>query len=113
MKKFKNDKERIAFLEDYRNEKKYDGWNGWYLWKHDEDLQRSWWRLDLPDSAIVVEEQQRTYTWPNVHVTWTVMHWYIVTDWSGNIPFGDFVASRSLALAKIKQIEKEMLRDGD
>ena len=114
MKKFKNDKERIAFLEDYRNEKKYDHWNGWYLWKHDEDLQRSWWRLDFPDgSSLVVEEQRRTYTWPNTHVAWTVMHWYIVTDWSGNIPFGDFVASRSLALAKIKQIEKEMSRDGD
>ena len=35
MKKFKNDNERIAFLEDYRNEQ-----NGWYLWKHDEDLDR-------------------------------------------------------------------------
>lgn len=101
MKKFKNDKERIAFLEDYRNKD-----NGWYLWKHDEDLQRSWWRFDLPDCALIVEEQRLTITWPNTHVIWRVIHWYIVSDWSGNIPFGDFVASRSLALAKIKEIEK-------
>ena len=101
MEKFKNDKERIAFLEDYRNKN-----HGWYLWKHDEDLQRSWWRYDLPDCALIVEEQQLTYSWPNVHVTWTVMHWYIVTDGSGNTPFGDFVASRTQALAKVKEIEK-------
>lgn len=102
MRKFKNDKERIAFLEDYRNKD-----NGWYLWKHDEDLQRSWWRFDLPDCALIVEEQKRTIEWPNTHVAWLVIHWYIVSDWSGNHTFGDQVASRSLALAKIKEIEKK------
>lgn len=107
MQKFKNDKERLAFLEDYRNDRKYDGWNGWYLWKHDEDLQRTWWRLDLPDgSSLVVEEQKRTFSWPNVHTDWAVIHWYIVTDWNGFAYFGDYVASRSLALKKIKEIEK-------
>lgn len=109
-KRFRNDKERIAFLEDYRNKE-----NGWYLWKHDEDLQRSWWRYDLKGSALIVEEQQRTYSWPNVHVAWSVMHWYIVTDWSGNTPFGDYVASRSQALAHIKELEKkgELIDDGE
>lgn len=37
LKTFKNDKERIAFLEDYRNTR-----NGWKLWKCDEDLSRTW-----------------------------------------------------------------------
>lgn len=111
--KFKNDKERIAFLEDYRNDRKYDGWNGWYLWKYDEDLQRTWWRLDLPDrSSLVVEEQKRTFSWPNVHTDWAVIHWYIVTDWNGSACFGDYVASRTQALTKIKEVEKGM-RNGD
>lgn len=102
MKKFRNDKERIAFLEDYRNEQ-----NGWYLWKHDEDLQRSWWRFDLPDCALIVEEERRTFTYPHRHVTWNVVHWYIVSDWTESAKtFGDQVASRTQALAKIKEIEK-------
>lgn len=107
MKIFKNDKERITFLEDYRNEKKWNIWNGWYLWKHDEDLQRTWWRCDLPDgSSLVVEEERRTFQWPKTHVTWNVTHWYVVKSWTGEAPFGDYVASRSQALAKIKEIEK-------
>ena len=102
MKKFKNDRERIAFLEDYRNEK-----NGWYIWKHDDDLQRTWLRCDLPDCALIVEEQQKTFTYPNLHISWYVMHWYIVDDWTGRTKtFGDQVASRSLALRKLKEIEK-------
>lgn len=114
MKFFKNDKERIAFLEDYRNERKSDIWNGWYLWKHDEDLQRTWWRLDLPDgSSLIVEEQKRTFTYPNIHTDWYVMHWYIVESWDGSACFGDYVASRSMALSKIKKLEKEALKDGD
>lgn len=104
MKKFKNDKERIAFLEDYRNEQ-----NGWHLWKHDEDLQRKWWRQDLPDgSSLIVEEQQQTFQWPATHVTWIVVHWFVVEDWSGTACFADYTGSRSMALQKIKEIEKEM-----
>lgn len=102
MKKFKNDKERIAFLEDYRNRD-----NGWYLWKHDPMLQRIWWCYDLPDKTmLVVEEQKRTLSWPNIHTEWLVMHWYIVPDLESSPIFGDCVASRSLALAKIKELER-------
>lgn len=102
MKKFKNDKERIAFLEDYRNRD-----NGWYLWKHDPMLQRTWWCYDLPDKTmLVVEEQKRTLSWPNIHTAWLVMHWYIVPELESSPIFGDCVASRSLALAKIKEIER-------
>ena len=52
---FKNDKERIAFLEDDRN-----GNNGWYLWGDNQELGRRWWRYDLPDCAFVVEEEKHT-----------------------------------------------------
>lgn len=100
IKELKNDKERTAFLEDYRN---LD--NGWYLWKDYRDINRRMWRLPLADYvAFVVEEQLRTYEWPNVHTTWSVMHWYIIEN--PDAIFGDCVASRSLALAKLKEVQK-------
>lgn len=102
--KFKNDKERIAFLEDYRNEQ-----NGWYRWKEDSDLDRVWWRYDLPDCALIVEEQLRTITWPNPHREMTVVHWFIINDWK--LPFADGVTSRSMALAELKRCEKEAAHD--
>ena len=93
--RFRNDKERGAFLEDYRNEK-----NGWYLWKEDDEINRKMWRRDLPDCALIVEEQQVTYRWPDKHVAWAAAHWYLISDW--HIPFADGQVSRSQALEKIK-----------
>lgn len=95
----KNDKERIAFLEDYRN-----GDHGWYLWKDDDDLQRRWWRFDLDECALIVEEQLQTLRWPNTHQKWIVTHWFIITDW--HEPFADGTASRTQALAKLKEVTK-------
>lgn len=98
----KNDKERIAFLEDYRNMD-----NGWYVWKSDDELQRRMWMLRLAaDAVFVVEEQMQTFAWPNKHTSWSVMHWYIIED--PTAIFGDCVASKSMALAKLK----EVLRNG-
>jgi len=106
--KFKNDKERIAFLEDYRNKE-----NGWYLWKHDEDLQRSWWRYDLPDCSLIVEEDQMTFNYPNRHVDWFARNWFIIRDWSFNTKtFRDQVASRTMALKELKRIEKQEASGG-
>lgn len=101
--KFKNDKERIAFLEDYRNLDR-----GWYLWKVDDDLMRRWWRYDLPDCALIVEEDQRTFTWPSPCVEWSIINWFIIKDWTFNqATFRDQVASRSMALLEIKRIERQ------
>ncbi len=97
--KFKNDKEHIAFLDDYRN---ID--NGWRLWKEDPDIGRRWWRNDLLDSSLIVEEEQRKYKWPDTHITWTVVHWFIVTG--GADVFSEYVASRTLALAHLKEVMK-------
>ena len=94
--RFKNDKERGAFLDDYRNEQ-----NGWYIWKEGDDINRQMWRRDLQDCALIVEEQQMTFRWPQEHIDWSVMHWYIIEDWSQ--PFADSQASRTLALKKLKE----------
>lgn len=93
--KLKNDKERLAFL-DARTKA-----TGWYLWKEDSDLQREWWRFDLPDAAIIVEEQKITYQYPKPHVDTSILHWYIIEDWNGL--FADQVASRTQALQLIKK----------
>lgn len=76
MKKFRNDKERIAFLEDYTNTK-----NGWKLDKEDTGKSRRWWRLDLPDGTVlIVEEELRTFIWPIKHTEWNVLTWFIIKD---------------------------------
>lgn len=101
MRVFKNDKERLAFLDNYRETA-----NEWRLWNSSADLDRKWWRLDLPDGwAFVVEEEMRTITWPKVHTKWIVKHWYIVPK-KLTAPFGDFVASRTQALDKLKQLDR-------
>ena len=97
---FKNDKERLAFLDDYRNTSA-----GWYLWYAIEEIQRRWWKFDFDNFSIIVEEQKRTYNWPEHHEAWTVVHWYI-TDGNDN-PFGDYVASRTMALARLKELNRK------
>ena len=94
--KFKNDKERLAFLDDYHNTSA-----GWYLWKEIEDIDRRFWRFDFFDCSFVVEEQLQTLQWPYPREEWRFLHWYIVEDWRE--PFADSVASRSLALARLKE----------
>ena len=103
--KFKNDKERIAFLEDYRN-----GENGWYLWKSDPEIDRRWWRYDLPDCALIVEEDRQTFEWPKRRVEWRVVNWFIIKDWTlKDKTFRDQVGSRSMALAELKRCQREGL----
>ena len=97
---FKNDKERIAFLEDYRNQD-----NGWWLWKKDNDLNRKWWRFDLTDCSFIVEEQLQTIRWPDVHEKYCVVHWYVIDNYEA--PFADGQASRTQALARLKEAEKK------
>lgn len=100
MQKFKNDIERKQFLDDYRNEQ-----SGWFLWKNDDDLERRWWRYDLPDgTSLIVEEEKETFHWPNKHIKWEARCWY-VAEWK-NVPFSDYRASKTQALAKIKEIGK-------
>ena len=103
LKALRNDKERIAFLEDYTNEG-----NGWKLWKGDTDLQRRMWRYDLPDCMLVVEEEKTTIIYPKEQQEWIARNWYIAYDMSGAVPFADYRASRTMALFKIKEITKRI-----
>lgn len=100
--KFKNDKERIAFLEERRHDQ------GWYLWREDKTTDRRMWRFDTKESSIVVEEHRQTLRYPHTHIKWMVAGWYIVRE-LGTVPFEDWRASRTLALQEIKRCEKEGL----
>lgn len=99
MRRFKNEKERKAFLDDYRNMD-----NGWRLWKEDEDIDRRMWRNDLLDFAFVVEEQLITRSWPEEHVNWEVIRWYVVTDHEK--PFADYQSSKTQVLEKLKEWDR-------
>jgi len=103
MKQFKNDNERKAFLEDYRNTN-----NGWYLWRDHPYLQRRLWRHELPGCSLVVEEEYRTFLWPEEYKDWTAIGWYLIKDWSQtDKTFADQKGSKTQALQLIKQLQKE------
>ena len=103
--KFKNDKERISFLEDYRNRK-----NGWDLWKDVPEIYRRWWRFDLPDCSLIVEDDRQTFEWPEKRVERRVVNWFIIKDWTfKDKTFRDQVGSRSMALAELKRCQREGL----
>lgn len=55
-KTFKNDRERKAFLDDYRN-----GKNGWYLWTYENALERRWWRNDMTEGISFIVEEDNLY----------------------------------------------------
>ena len=109
-KKFKNDKERTDFLDDYRNAE-----NGWILWKEDADLSIRIWRNDLSeDHAYIVEENLVTYGWPQRHQVWAVRDRYII-DWSktgtdmekNQKSFRDQRASKTQQLTDLKEFQKK------
>lgn len=100
--KLKNDKERIAFLEERRKE------DGWFLWIRDSVIGRRFRRYDTEEGgSIIVEERYQTITWPKPEAKWIERNWYLFTDAeSYNQPFEDRKASRTLALAYIKTLDE-------
>jgi hypothetical protein len=111
-KTFKNDKERKAFLEDYRNAA-----NGWYLWTYDNALERRWWRLDMTEGiSFIVEEDNLFFAYPKRHDEWTPQQWYITDQRIAQYAcgdekphFGNYRASKSQAMEYLKKIEKGII----
>lgn len=101
--RFYNDKDRIAFLENYRNDEA-----GWYLW-HDmaDTVGLRWWRHDdvSDDFALVVVEELFSGTtpdiWPETTPRWRAKHYYMVRDWGQ--PFADAVTNRTQVLKEMKK----------
>lgn len=99
--KLKNDKERIAFLEERREE------DGWFLWINDPGLGRRFWRYDdEKDGSIIVEERLQTITYPKTEMKWIERNWYLFDGESWGLPFEDRKASRTLALQYIKTLDE-------
>jgi len=102
---FKNDKERRKFLDNYRDEA-----SGWKLWKSDEEMERRWWRNDMPAMSLVVEEELRTYMYPAKHSEWVVLHWYAlgaVASAEGNEKdhFGDCSVGKTAVMGALKSLK--------
>lgn len=99
--KFKNDKERTAFLEEYRNESA-----GWYMWMENTTLNRRIWRYDLKaGGALVVEEHLQTYHWPDEHLEWRATDRFLLTGEYVDA-FDDCKASRTQQLDYIKKLKE-------
>lgn len=107
--KFKNDRARRAFLDDYRNTM-----NGWQMWKVDPEIERRMWKLDIIDDiSIIVEEERMTFAYPEHHEEWVIRQWYI-TDrrfaeyqcGDGTPHFSDYKVSKTQVLEYIKEVEK-------
>ena len=107
--KFRNDSERKAFLNDYTNRA-----NGWQLWRTETIIERRWWRFDLTDDiSIIVEEELKTFAYPERTEKWTPIQWYITDQKIAEYQcgdrtphFGDYRSSKTVALAYLKACEK-------
>lgn len=99
----RNDRERRQFLDGYR-----DSGNGWELWKEDKELERRWWRnKQLRGVILVVEEEMRTYVYPEAKSEWQVVHWYALgnaapLDVSWKMHFGDHAVGKTAVMSVLK-----------
>jgi len=105
--RFRNDTERAAFLDNYREESA-----GWYLWKEDPELGEKIWRNDLSDTHYyAVREVFETSLWPKKHQKWYAIDRYIVDlgDPEEEFPptFHDQRASRTQQLTDLKEFQKK------
>lgn len=99
----KNDKERTAFLEDYRNKE-----NGWILWKEFTDIRRRWWLRFMGDGiGFIVEEQEQEIDWPKKHLKWLAMQRYIIREPLDKKPLSNQQGSRTEQLNELKKLQKE------
>ena len=80
-------------------------YEGWYLWLEIGDINRKFMRCDIEDVSFIADMREQTFTYPNKHVSWSTHHWYIVSDWKK--PFEDNVASLSMCIDQLKQIQKK------
>lgn len=101
--RLKNDKERTAFLEDYRNIE-----NGWKIWDQAAKGQRIWWEWFFPDGvcSIIVEEKYWYSEWPKREHKWIPTEWFILRDDSE--PLANQHASKTMALEEIKTYVRAM-----
>lgn len=99
----RNDKERTAFLEDYRNTE-----NGWEVWDKSLLGQRFWWAWEFPDRSrtIIVEEKLWDSIWPRKEKKWIPAEWFILQD--KEQPLANQHASKTLALEEIKTYTRRL-----
>lgn len=119
---FKNDTERIAYLDAFKefdNKKQSDYGKAWELQHIDRQMgRRLLYTRPAEDVFFIVEQAYQTIEWPKKHRMWCTKGWYIIDgDFSFNVDgvcctfdgatFEDHSASRTMALGKLKELQKE------
>ena len=119
---FKNDKERIAYLDAFKEfdkDEKSEYAEAWNLqWLDRQDGRRFLITEPAEDVCFIVEQAYQTIEWPKKHRMWCTKGWYIIDgDFSHEVDgiwctedgatFEDHAASRTMALAKLKDLQKE------
>ena len=101
----RNDWERSNFLKDYTNVE-----NGWYLWQENPVIQRRWWRRDIGNCSIVIEDALHRNTFPygsyEGQDMWSILHVYLVTEWALPLENG------TSFMSKVKDWLKTETRNG-
>jgi len=119
---FKNDTERIAYLDAFKefdNPEKTGYAKEWAEMLLDTVFGRRWlYVIPAKDVFFIVEQAYQTIEWPKKHLMWRTKNWYIVEgqlnpadDKICRTPSGatleDCAASRTQALQRLKELEKE------
>lgn len=99
----RNDKERMAFLDDYAN----DVNAYWYLAKMLTGYDRRFFAYRGTDYTVYVEDELQTMTWPKRHEKWISRSFYLVPDEPGTRkPFADYRMSKTMIINWIKERRK-------
>lgn len=113
MKLFKNDADRQAWIDAYRDGRfrnKYA--DAWSIWVEYPLIDRRFWKAELGGVWFIIEERLQTgfnpFMEPKYSVGWSTCAGYIIPDGNNanRKPFEDYKASKTMMLNKIKEIEK-------
>lgn len=100
----RNDKERAAFLDNYR-----DDCNGyWYLAKMLSEYGRRFFAYYGNGYTVFVEDELQTVTWPKKGQKWLSRAFYLVTDEDSKKgkPFADCRKSKTEIINWVKDKRK-------
>lgn len=99
----RNDKERMAFLDNYT-----DDCNAyWFLAKMLTGYDRRFFAYQGDGYSIYVEDELQTLTWPKKHEKWLSRAFYLVPLENGTRkPFADYRMSKTQIINWIKEHRK-------
>lgn len=99
----RNDKERMAFLDNYKD----DCNSYWCRVKIIAPFDRRFFAYSGDDYVIFVEDELQTVHWPKTAQKWISKSYYLVEGERDDRPFSDYRMSRSQIVNWIKERRRE------